>query len=49
MIIRYLRSLFCHHEFIKTAESNFEEGDVAIYMCKHCGWIRKMKTFQKRI
>ena len=45
MIIRYLRSLFCHHEFIKTTESSFGDEKIVIYMCKHCGWIRKMKTF----
>lgn len=45
MPIRYIRSLFCHHKFIKTCEESYQEGKVVIYMCKHCGWVRKMKTF----
>lgn len=45
VMLRYIRSVFCHHEFIKTCEDSYVEGKVVVYMCKHCGWIRKMKTF----
>jgi len=45
MIIRYIRTLFCKHDFEHVRHVAFSTGDVDVFMCKKCGWIRKIKVF----
>ena len=48
-LINYLRSCFCKHEFIgeiSAYESKFSSRPYAIrrtYMCKKCGYVKKIK------
>lgn len=44
-MIRYIRSLFCKHDFMLVAHNEYNNGTTTTYMCKHCGWIRKVKTY----
>jgi RNase P subunit RPR2 len=44
MMIRVVRSWFCKHDFIHIKTNEYREGTVTTYMCKKCGWIRKIKT-----
>lgn len=44
MMIRVVRSWFCKHDFMHIKTNEYREGTVTTYMCKKCGWIRKIKT-----
>ena len=44
MIIKYIRTLFCKHDFEHIRHVTFYTGEVDAFMCKKCGWIRKIKT-----
>ena len=44
-MIRYIRSCFCNHDFVKVGTlTSYRYGITTTYLCKKCGWIRKVKT-----
>ena len=43
-MIQWIRRCFCKHEFELIQRTAYEDCDVSVYMCKHCGWIRKIRT-----
>ncbi len=43
-MIHWIRSLFCKHDFIHVQTVKYLDCYVDTYMCKHCGWVRKVIT-----
>ena len=43
-MIQWIRRCFCKHEFESIQRTSYKDCDISAYMCKHCGWIRKIKT-----
>lgn len=43
-MIRWIRSCFCKHEFEFIKQNEDPVYTRTTYMCKKCGWIRKIKT-----
>lgn len=41
-----IRRWFCKHDFIKVKNNEYPSRTVTTYLCKKCGWIRKVKTFE---
>jgi hypothetical protein len=42
--MRYIRSLFCKHDFIHVKRNEYRGETVDTFLCSKCGWIRKVKT-----
>ena len=43
-MVRIIRSWFCKHDFIRVKNNEYPTCTVTTYMCKRCGWIRKITT-----
>lgn len=43
-MIQFIRRCFCKHEFELIQKTEHVGYDLSAYMCKHCGWIRRIKT-----
>lgn len=43
-MIKWIRRCFCKHEFELVQRVTYADCVCASYMCKHCGWIRKIIT-----
>lgn len=43
-MINWIRRQFCKHEFIHVQKTVYADCVVTTYMCKKCGWIRKITT-----
>ena len=43
-MIQWIRRCFCKHEFELIQKTEHVGYDLSAYMCKHCGWIRRIKT-----
>lgn len=44
-LINYIRSCFCKHEFELVKSNEYANGTTTSYICKHCGWIRNVRTY----
>lgn len=43
-MIRYIRTCLCKHEFELANQVQYKDCVVRTYLCKKCGWIRKVVT-----
>lgn len=43
-MINWIRRQFCKHEFIHIQKVQYADCVVDTYMCKKCGWVRKITT-----
>ena len=43
-MIQWIRQCFCKHEFELIQKKEHGVYIMTTYMCKHCGWIRRIKT-----
>lgn len=43
-MIRYIRSCFCKHDFELVKNNEYPGGTTTTYLCKKCGWIRRIRT-----
>ena len=43
-MINWIRRQFCKHDFIHVQKVTYADCVVDTYMCKKCGWIRKITT-----
>lgn len=44
-MINWIRRQFCKHELELVKQNEYSTGTVTSYICKKCGYIRKVKTF----
>lgn len=44
-MVRIIRSWFCKHDFMHIKTNEFSDRTVTTYMCKNCGWKRKIVTW----
>lgn len=44
-MVQIIRRWFCKHDFIHVKTNEYTDGTTTTYMCRHCGWIRKVKTY----
>lgn len=50
-IINYIRSLFCHHDWVQVANRMYYDGyeaklpykEIIIYRCKRCGAVQRIR------
>ena len=42
-MIQWIRQCFCKHEFERVHKVSYNDCVVIAYMCKRCGWIRKIE------
>jgi hypothetical protein len=43
-MINLIRRCFCKHEFIYVQKVQYKDCIVDTFICKNCGWIRKVET-----
>lgn len=43
-MINWIKMQFCKHDFIRVQEVEYLDCIVSTYMCKKCGWVRKIRT-----
>ena len=44
-MIQWIRRCFCKHDFMLVKKNEYTDGTTTTYMCKHCGWIRRVRTY----
>lgn len=44
-MINWIRQQFCKHELELVKNNEYKDGTVTTYICKKCGYIRKVKTY----
>lgn len=43
-MFNWIRRQRCKHEFIHVEKVKYKDCIVDTFMCKYCGWIRKIET-----
>lgn len=44
-MFNWVRRQFCKHELEFVAQNNYSFGTMTTYICKKCGYVRKVKTY----
>lgn len=43
-MFRYIRSIFCNHNFLHVKRNEYPDETVDTFLCRKCGYVRKVKT-----
>lgn len=42
-MIQWIRRCLCKHEFEEVKQNEYPDKTITSYICKNCGWIRRVK------